>query len=304
VSSQAATATRQGIAAGLVAYLLWGIFPVYFKLVGDVPSLEVLGHRIVWALPFGALIIAWRGQWVEVWRALTHRRMLIGLTMAAACISLNWFVYVWAVQNDRIFDTSLGYYINPLIYVLAGVVFFRERLRRLQLIAVVLATIGVGVLTISGGTFPWVALSLAVLFTAYGIIRKRIVLGAMPGLFVETLLLLPAALMIFAWVDRASGISFGSSTEVTLLLLLAGPATVVPLLLFTVAARRLALSTVGFMQFLAPTLQFMTGVYYGEALTTPHIVCFVLIWCAVTLFSMDVLRTSKEKPLPAEPTGA
>ncbi len=304
VTQQSASAARQGVLAGLFAYLLWGIFPVYFKLVGDVSSIEVLGHRIVWAVPFGALIVALRGQWGEVRRALTHRRMLMGLTLAAACISLNWFIYVWAVQHDRIFDTSLGYYINPLIYVLAGVIFFNERLRRLQLAAVVLAAIGVSVLTISGGVFPWVALSLAILFTAYGIIRKQIVLGAMPGLFVETLVLCPVAMLLFLWVEHAGGLGFGSTAETSWLLLLAGPATVVPLLLFTIAARRLTLATVGFMQFIAPTLQFMTGVYYGEALTTPHVVCFALIWIAVTLFSWDALSTSRKKPLPAGPAGA
>lgn len=294
---------RQGVIAGLIAYAMWGVFPVYFKLVGTVLPMEVLGHRIVWAIPFGALIIAYRRQWGEVARALTHRRMLTGLILAALCISANWFIYIWAVQNDRIFDTSLGYYINPLIYVLAGMVFFGERLRRLQLAAVVLAAIGVAVLTWSGGVVPWVALSLACLFTAYGTIRKQIVIGAMPGLFVETLVLSPLALLLILWVDQADRLSFGGSLDVTLLLLLAGPLTVIPLLLFTVAARRLTLATVGFMQFIAPTLQFLTGLYYGEQLTTAHVVCFALIWVAVTLFSIDALRSNRKKPLQARPAG-
>ena len=299
-----ANEARAGVIAGLIAYALWGVFPVYFKWVDSVLPLEVLGHRIVWAIPFGALIIALRGQWGEVLRALTHRRMLAWLALAAVCISLNWFIYIWAVVNDRIFDTSLGYYINPLIYVLAGVVFFGERLRRLQLVAVVLAAAGVAVLTVSGGVFPWVSLSLATLFTAYGIIRKRVVIGAMPGLFVETLVLAPGALLLLAWIDRAGDLSFGTGTEITALLLLAGPLTVVPLLMFAIAARRLTLATVGFMQFLAPTLQFMTGVYYGERLSTAHIICFVLIWVAVTLFSIDALRPNRKKPLQVRPAGA
>lgn len=295
---------RAGVVAGLIAYTMWGVFPVYFKLVGSVTPLEVLGHRVIWAVPFGALIIAFRRQWGEVFRALTHRRMLVSLTLAALFISMNWFVYIWAVQNGRIFDTSLGYYINPLIYVLAGVVFFGERLRRLQLAAVLLAAIGVSVLTISGGVFPWVALSLATLFTAYGIIRKQVVIGAMPGLFVETIMLSPIALVLMAGVYRSSSLYFGSDTELSLWLVMAGPLTVVPLLLFAIAARRLNLSIVGFMQFIAPTLQFLTGLYYGERLTTAHVICFVLIWTAVSLFSIDALRTNRKKPLQAKPAGA
>jgi chloramphenicol-sensitive protein RarD len=295
---------RQGVVAGLIAYTLWGVFPVYFKWVDTVLSLEVLAHRVIWAVPFGALIIALRGQWGEVTRALTHKRMLAWLALAAVCISLNWLIYIWAVQNDRIFDTSLGYYINPMMYVLAGVLLFGERLRRLQLGAVVLAAAGVMVLAVSGGVFPWVSLSLAVLFTAYGIIRKRVVIGAMPGLFVETLVLAPFALLLIAWIRNSGALSFGAGPEITLLLLLAGPLTVVPLLAFAIAARRLALSTVGFMQFLAPTLQFVTGVFYGEPLSTAHIVCFLLIWLAVTLFSIDAIRSSKKKPLQVRPAGS
>ncbi len=290
---------KLGVAAGLIAYSLWGVFPVYFKIVESVAPTEVLAHRIVWAVPFGALILLFRHQWPEVRRAMTNRAMLSWLGLSALCITVNWFIYIWAVQNERIFETSLGYYINPLVYVFVGVLFFGEKLRSLQLAAVVFASVGVLVLTISGGAFPWVAISLAVFFTAYGVIRKRVAIGAMPGLFVETALLFPFAIVWMAWLLVAGQASFGTQDmSLAFLLLAAGPITVVPLLLFAVAARRLPLTTVGFMQFLAPTLQFLTGVYYGEKLTMAHMICFGLIWIAVVLFSTDAIRSNRNMPRP------
>ena len=285
---------RDGVIAGLIAYSLWGVLPVYFKLVGTVSPTEVLLHRIVWAVPFGALIIHLRRQWPEVRRALTHRTMLLLLSTAAFFIAINWYVYIFAVQQSQVFQASLGYYINPLIYVLVGVMFLGEKLRRLQFSAVALATIGVLVLTISGGQFPGIALFLAVSFTIYGVIRKQVAIGGMPGLFVETLVLLPVAVIWLAWMVYSGGSAIASGDPgLTGLLLLAGPITVVPLLCFALAARRLALTTVGFMQFLAPTLQFLTGIYYGEKLTMPHLICFGCIWIAVILFSTDAIRASR-----------
>ena len=290
-------ASRSGFAAGLIAYSLWGVFPIYFKIVESVAPTEVLAHRIIWAVPFGALILLFRNQWPEVRRAMTHRGMLPWLGLSALCITVNWFIYIWAVQNERIFEASLGYYINPLMYVFVGVLFFGEKLRSLQLAAVVFAGAGVLVLTISGSTFPWVAITLAVFFTAYGVIRKRVVIGAMPGLFVETALLFPFAMIWMVWLIVAGQASFGTQDmSLALLLLAAGPITVVPLLLFAVAARRLPLTTVGFMQFLAPTLQFLIGIYYGEELTTAHKICFGLIWIAVVLFSTDAIRSNRNMP--------
>lgn len=289
--------TRSGIVAGLIAYSLWGVFPVYFKIIEAVAPTEVLAHRIVWAVPFGALILLFRRQWPEVRRALTDRTTVSWLGLSALFITVNWFIYIWAVQNERIFETSLGYYINPLMYVFVGVLFFGERLRSLQLAAVIFASVGVLVLTLSGGTFPWVAISLAVFFTAYGVIRKRVAIGAMPGLFVETVLLFPFAMVWMTWLLVAGQASFSTQDmSLAMLLLAAGPITVVPLLLFAVAARRLPLTMIGFMQFLAPTLQLLTGIYYGEKLTTAHQICFGLIWVAVILFSADAIRMSKKTP--------
>lgn len=291
---------RSGVLIGLLAYTLWGVFPIYFKLVASVAPFEVLGHRILWAVPFGALIIAARRQWREVAAAVVDRTMLAWLALAAVCISANWLIYIWAIQNERIFETSLGYYINPLMFVAVGALMLGERLRRLQAVAVALATSGVLFLTLSGGAFPWVALSLAALFTAYGVIRRQIAVGAMPGLFIETAMLLPFAAAWVCWlvVQGEAAISEGSA-GLAALLIAGGPITVVPLLCFAIAAKRVSLTTIGFLQFLAPTLQFLVGVYYGEPLTPARIVCFACIWAAVLVFSFDALRFGRKRPLPA-----
>lgn len=286
--------TRDGLIAAFMAYLMWGVLPVYFKMVGDVAVTEVLVHRIVWAVPFGAVIIFWRRQWSEVRQALGDARVLGYLTLAAVLIGVNWFVYIWAVQSNQIFQASLGYYINPLLFTLAGVLLFGERLRRFQTAAVFLAAAGVLVLTISRGQFPVIALSLGTLFTIYGVIRKQVVVGGMPGLFVETLVLFPLSAAYLIWIMNAGDAAFTlSNPSMVGMLLLAGPFTVLPLLCFALATRRLSLSTLGFMQFIAPTLQFITGLYYGEVLTTAHAVCFGLIWIAVGLFSWDAWRASR-----------
>jgi len=281
----------------LIAYVMWGVFPIYFKLVQSVPPTEVLVHRIVWAVPFGALILHVRKQWPEVRAAFGSPSTLFWLALAALFISANWFIYIWAVQQDEVLQASLGYYINPLMYVLVGVLFLKERLRRAQVVSVVLAAIGVSYLTIKGGQFPFVAISLALLFTLYGVIRKQVAVGAMPGLFIETLLLFPFAIAWLGWLMLSQQAEFGAgNVSMALLLSLAGPLTVVPLLLFAIAARRLTLTVIGFMQFIAPTLQFIVGIFYGEVLTPAHIVCFGCIWAAVAIFSIDAFYQQKRRP--------
>lgn len=291
--------TRNGVLAALGAFGMWGFLPIYFKILEEVAASEILVHRIVWAVPFGALIILARRQWPEVRRALAHRATLGFLALAALFIAINWLVYVWAVQQSQIFQASLGYYINPLMYVVIGVLLFGEKLRRFQAAAVVLATIGVAVLTVSGGVFPIISLTLAVSFTIYGVIRKQTDVGAMPGLFIETLILAPFALGWLAFLYSDGTAAFGAATGRDLLLTLAGPITVLPLLCFALAARRLRLSTIGFMQFIAPTVQFLVGLGYGERLTTAHAICFACIWAAVALFSFDAWQSSRQRvPLP------
>ncbi len=286
--------TRDGLVSALIAFFLWGIFPLYFIVVIDVSAIEILAHRIIWAVPFGALIIHMRGQWPEVIAAFKHRRTLWFLILSAIVITGNWLVYIWAVQLEQINQASLGYYINPLLFAVVGVVVFGERLRTAQTAAVILAAIGVGFLTIRGGEFPTIAVFLGTAFVVYGIIRKQVDVGGMPGLFIETVVLLPFALVYLIWIMVTGEAAFSfSNPSLAIILLFAGPLTVIPLLFFALAARRLIFSTIGMMQFIAPTLQFAIAVIFGEELTPAHIVCFTLIWLAVILFSVDAWRTSR-----------
>ncbi len=287
---------REGLVTALIAYSLWGVFPIYFKLVQSVQPTEVLVHRIVWAVPFGALIIHLRKQWPDVRQTFASSQTLLWLALAALAISANWFIYIWAVQQEEILQASLGYYINPLMYVIVGVLFLKERLRRPQVLSVLLAAIGVTYLTIRVGQFPFAAVSLALLFTLYGVIRKQVAIGAMPGLFIETLMMLPFAMAWLGWLMLSQQAAFaGSTISMSLLLTLAGPLTVVPLLMFATAARRLSLTVVGLMQFIVPTLQFIVALYYGEILTTAHLVCFGCIWVAVAIFSIDAYYQQKRR---------
>jgi chloramphenicol-sensitive protein RarD len=296
---------RDGVIAALAAYLMWGFLPVYFVLVRNIDSSEVLAHRVIWAVPFGALILSFRHQWTEVARAFTHRAMLGWLSISAVFIGANWFVYIWAIHDERILETSLGYYINPLTNMLVGYWLFGERLRRYQKVAVSLATIGVVVLTLAADGVPWVALFLAVSFTVYATVRKKVVIGGMPGLFVETVLLLPFAIIWFVYLYSSSQMAFMSgSPAMNVWLVLAGPITALPLLCFALAARRLSLTTIGFMQFLAPTIQFCTAIYFGEELSLAHVICFSFIWSAVAFFIYDAIKNAKKKPLPKGSTRA
>ncbi len=299
ISSKAETSTlKEGLIFGVIAYTLWGLFPIYLKSVGEASALEILAHRILWSVPFGALLIALRKQWTEVVTAFTTPRVLLILVVSALAISSNWLIYVWSVVNDRVLEASLGYYINPLMYVAAGVFILGERLRPLQIFAVCLATIGVLVLTFGAGVFPWVSLALAVLFTLYGYLRKTAPVGAMPGLFIETTLLSPIALIYLLWLmNSGAAVFLQNSTMMDTLLVLAGPVTVVPLVLFALSARRLRLSTIGFLQYIGPTLQFFLGIYYGEPFTWAHGVCFGAIWVALALFSFDAARTNRSEAI-------
>ena len=227
---ESAHAVRDGLIFGVVAYALWGVFPIYLKAVSDASATEILAHRIFWSVPFGAVLIALRKQWGEVFTAFKTPRVLALLGVSAVAIAGNWLIYVWSVNNDRILEASLGYYINPLMYVAAGVFIMGERLRLAQIIAVALAALGVLVLTFGAGVFPWVSISLAILFTLYGYLRKTTPVGAMPGLFVETTLLSPLALIYFLWLMSAgTAVYLNQSLEMDILLVLAGPVTVVPL---------------------------------------------------------------------------
>lgn len=292
-----------GLISGMAAYVMWGLFPIYFVATKHIPTLEILSHRILWSVPFGFLILLFRKQIKETLQALRHPKTVLLLTIAAIALAANWGVYIWAIQQEQIFQGSLGYYINPLLYVLVGVVFYKEKLSALQGLAILFAFIGVAILTLKGGVFPAISLFLATSFTIYGVLRKYIVIGAMPGLFIEVLvLLLPAAAMLF-YLSSQGTVSWGTiDTRTNALLLFAGPLTVLPLLAFAFAARRIQLSTLGIIQYIGPTLQFACGIYFGEAFTAAHAWCFGFIWVGVAIFAFDAIRKSRRRPIPVSPS--
>jgi len=284
------TDNKAGVLAGITAYIIWGVFPIYFVITRAVPATEMVAHRIIWSVPFGLMIILFRRQLKDVWEALKKPKTVALLGLAAISLAINWGVYIWAIQQDQIFQGSLGYYINPLAYVLVGVVFFKETLSRLQALSILLALIGVCILTFYGGVFPIISIFLAVSFTIYGVVRKQVDIGAMPGLFIETVLLVLPAFMFLTWLHQTGHLQFGQlGSTMDILLILAGPITVLPLLAFAFAARRIRLSTLGILQYIGPTLQFVCGLYFGEKFTLAHGWCFGLIWVGILLYSYDAL---------------
>jgi len=290
---------RAGLAYGLAAYGAWGVFPIYLKAVRTVPILEVLCHRVVWALAILLVLTGVRGELRAVADALRHRRALLVLSGSTVFIALNWLVYIYSVTHDRILESSLGYYINPLISVLLGVVLLRERLEPLMKAAALLAAAGVVWLAIGLGQLPWISLVLAFSFGLYGLLRKIAPVGALTGLTVETLLLAPLAAGYLVWAEARGRATFLSGRwGIDVLLLLAGPVTAIPLLCFAAAARRLPLSTIGFMQYISPTLQFLLAVtVYGEPFDHARAGAFACIWVAVALFAYDSVRRRAPRPV-------
>ena len=266
--------------------------PVFFKQLSAVPALEIIAHRVVWAVPLLLLIMAFRRQLGEYRNALAQWSLLRWMLASAALISVNWLIYVWAVNNGNILAASFGYYLNPLLNILLGTLFLGERLNRLQWGAVGVATLGVALLAIGAIDTLWISLTLAASFCAYGLVRKMAPVGSVPGLAIETTLLLPIAMagaFWFAWSGPHVG--WGSDATTTWLLAAGGAITAIPLLLFATAARRMNYSALGFVQYLAPTLQFLCGfLLYNEPLTPVRVASFVLIWIALAIFSIDALR--------------
>lgn len=283
---------RQGLAGAAAAFGLWGVLPLYFKILGRAGPLEIVAHRIVWALVFVAVLLAVRGGWREFRRAARSRRDLATFFATALLIALNWIIFVWAVGTDQVLQISLGYYINPLVNVVLGVAVFGERLSRWQLFAVLLAAAGVVNLVIAVGDLPWMALALAVSFAIYGLLRKTARVESLVGLALETAWLAPLAAGYLVYLAAQGAGAFGGhGIGFDLLLLAAGPVTAVPLLCFAIGARRLKLSTLGLFQYLAPSLQFLLAIlWFGEAFTAAHLVTFGLIWSALALYSFDSLR--------------
>ncbi len=283
---------RVGLASAIGAYTAWGFMPVFFKQLDKVPALEIIAHRVIWAVPLLWLIMALRRQLGEYVSALASWPLLRWMLASAALISVNWLIYVWAVNNQHILAASFGYYLNPLMNMLVGTLVLKERLNQTQIMAVGIAALGVAVMGAGALDTLWISLSLAASFCAYGLVRKIAPIGAVPGLAVETSLILPVAVAgAFWYVLQGPHPGWGADTRTTWLLAAGGAVTAFPLLLFATAARRMSYSALGFVQYLAPTLQFLCGVLlYGEALTGARMVSFVLIWAALAVFSWDAIR--------------
>ncbi|MGD1856392.1 MAG: EamA family transporter RarD [Leptolyngbyaceae cyanobacterium] len=287
--------TKTGPLYAILAYGSWGLLPIYWKFLQAASPLEVLSHRMVWSLVFLGLILTLQQRLSEL-RKLP-RRQVLGLLLTAVLLSANWGLYIYGVNTDQVVETSLGYFINPLVSVLLGFVVLRERLYSGQWVAVALATIGVGYFIWQFGSVPWIALSLAGTFALYGLLRKVVAVSPMVGLAVETALMTPVALLMIAYWGTTGLGTFGSSPVLTLLFIGAGVATSMPLLWFNNAAKRLSLSTLGFFQYVAPSLQLILGVFlYQEPFTQTHLVSFSCIWTALLIYSSTSLLQPKLTP--------
>jgi chloramphenicol-sensitive protein RarD len=285
-----------GFWRGVAAYSIWGLFPLYWKLVEHVSAVQIISHRIVWSFVTLAIVVAARFR-REIASQLDRRTLAI-YAIAAILISVNWFLYVYAVNTGFILETSLGYFITPLVNVLLGVIVLRERLRPLQWCAVALAAAGVLHLTFGYGSLPWIAIGLALSFGSYGLVKKKAPLDSLAGLTLETgIVVVPAAAYLFAVQANGHGAFLHSSVRTDLLLVGGGPVTVVPLVLFASAVRRVTLTTVGLLQYIAPTIQFFLGVFlYGEPFAGTRLIGFVIVWTACVLFSVDGLRARARIP--------
>jgi chloramphenicol-sensitive protein RarD len=291
-SSGSQAIDRGALFAAVGAYTIWGFMPLFFKQLLGVPAIEIIAHRIIWAVPLLLLIMAFRRQLAELWTAISSFATLRWMMLSAVLISINWLVYVWAVNNGLILAASLGYYLNPLLNVLVGTMFLGERLNRTQWTAVAVAVAAVAVLAAGALGTLWISLTLAASFCSYGVVRKFAPVGAIPGLAIETILLLPVAFGAAIWFAQAESVRGWDSDATTMLLLAAGGAiTAIPLLLFATAARRMSYSVMGFIQYIGPTIQFILAiVLYNEPLSGARFISFILIWVALAIFSWDAVR--------------
>ncbi len=284
---RAAAAHRRGMTAGIAAYALWGIMPIYFRALDGVDALEIVANRILWSVLLLLVILVFRARIATLIATLRSARLLLPLIASALLIAANWLIYIWAVQNDHVIAASLGYFLNPVINVLLGFVVLGERLSRMQWVAVACAGAGVAVLAAGAMATLWISVSLALSFALYGLIRKMAPTGPMVGLTVETIVLLPAALGVIGWMGAAGTLSlFHSGPAIDGLLMLSGAITAIPLLLFAFAAQRLTLATIGLLQYLAPTIQFLLGLFlFHEPLRPAHLIAFPLIWLGLAIYS-------------------
>jgi chloramphenicol-sensitive protein RarD len=279
---------------GLGAYALWGVLPLYFKALIHVAPTQIVAHRILWSLIFlGSLATLWK-KWPTIGAALANRRVALTLLTTAVLIGINWLVYIYAVVSGHVLEGSLGYYLNPLVNVLLGVFLLKEKLSMLQKGAVFLAGAGVAILAVGAGGAIWISLTLAASFAIYGFLRKVAPVDSLEGLWIETLFLAPLALGWVLWLTEAGESAFLHSRTTDILLILGGALTAIPLLLFTAAAKKLPYSTLGFLQYIAPSIQFLLAVLvFDEPLTSAHIICFGAIWAALAIFVTEGVRAGR-----------
>lgn len=290
------TAFRAGIAYAIGAYCWWGCAPLYFKLIAHVAPTLVLAHRILWSALLLAALVASRRQWREVQAGLSSRRTLGWLLVSTLLVAANWLIFIYAVAADRVVEASLGYFINPLFTVLLGTIFLRERLRPAPWAAAALAGAALAYLSLTRAGLPWIALALPLSFGFYSLIRKQLPIGPVPGLLIETLLLAPAAVPYLAWAHASPDADAANTLPTLVLLALSGVVTALPLLWFVAAAQRLPLTTIGFLQYLNPTMQFLTAVVlFGEPFDRDRLIAFTLIWAAVGIFLADLVRATRPR---------
>jgi chloramphenicol-sensitive protein RarD len=286
---------KAGVLFALAAYSMWGIAPIYFKLLTSVPALEIVMHRIVWSVLVLCLLLFVRKKFSQVFMAIRDPKIIATLSISGLLLAVNWLIFIWAVNNDKMLDASLGYFINPLFNVLLARLFLQESLTRLQLLAVFVALSGVVFLIFSYGQLPWIALALATSFSIYGLLRKKVTVDSMPGLLIESCIMLPFALLYWLMMDTSSGNMLANSFDLNTTLLLAGVVTTAPLLCFTAAARRIRYTTLGFFQYIGPSLMFLLAVlHYQEPLDVTRVVTFVFVWSGLLIYVYDSLRVYRK----------
>jgi len=305
-NSQLSRESRSGLIAGVAAFATWGLIPVYWKLLSNLPALEILAHRFVWTTVFLIGLLSFQQRWPEVREATRSRRALLYCFASGLAISVNWLFFIWAVNVGRVIETSLGYFMTPLVNVLFGALFLRERLTRWQLVSALLALVGVLNLTQGYGKFPWLAITLCISFGLYGLLRKKSGVRPIPGLFLETTLLTPLAAAYLIYLVRAGHSALSSASwSFVLLLISTGVVTGLPLVWFGHAARHLRLTTVGFLQYLSPSCSFFLGVFlYHEPFTRAHLITFIFIWVALVIFTAEAIwrwRSGRDEEVIPEP---
>ncbi|MEX0364923.1 MAG: EamA family transporter RarD [Ruegeria sp.] len=288
--------TPQGLAFAVTAYLLWGFLPLYMKTIAHIPPVEVVAHRVIWSVPVAGLLLVALGRTRDLKAALCNPKMLGMACLTAALISVNWAIFVWAIANDHALDAALGYYINPLFSIALGAVLLRERLTKVQLAAVLLAALGVLVLVLEAGQIPWAALGMMVTWGFYAFFKKSLPIGPNQGFLLEVLILLLPALAYVLWLAAGGGGHFGALTMDTALLIGAGVVTAVPLLIYANGAKLLRLSTIGILQYIAPTMIFLTAIFvFGEALDRGRMIAFPMIWSALVIYSVPLVRQMRAR---------